>query len=296
MNFPPDNFDKLREFLVLLRQGEIDLDIGKKSYKALVSMVNDPDRVAMSNIVELAEETSVSPASITRLARLLGFKGFNQFQQIFKLRAKVPTNYYSQKVIELADEGKLSAKQVMSRQLNSSIKNMQYCIDNIEEEDISVAVRLLARSGRVFVFGHKQSSAMANVLRYGLCLIRHDVQSLGQYEHGLAIALGQLKKNDLVVIFGSSPYSNLTVDIAAMTKQLDCQVLAITDSILSPLNDCSTLSICVPTEGHYYTNSLAANFIFIESLLSLTAVELGPTAINKLKAHESLVTKINANS
>ena len=296
MNFPPDNFEKLREFLVLLRHGDIDLDIGRKSLNALVSMVNNPDKVAMSNIVELAAETSVSPASITRLARLLGFKGFNQFQQIFKQRTKIPTDYYSQKVIELAQQGKLSPKQMMTRQLSSSVKNMQYCIDNINEEDISYAVRLLARSSRVFVFGHKQSSAMANVLRYGLCLIRHDVQSFGQYEHGLAIALGQLKKSDLVVIFGSSPYSNLTLDIAAMAKQMECQVLAITDSILSPLNDCSSLSIYIPTDGHYYTNNLGANFIFLESLLSLTAVELGPTAINKLKAHESLVTKINANS
>jgi len=296
MNFPPENFDKLREFLVLLRHREIDLDIGKKSLNALIKMVNDPDMVAMDNIVTLASRTNVSPASLTRLARLLGFSGFNQFQQIFKQRTKVPSDYYSQKAIELSDDKRLSAKNVMKRQLVSTVKNMQYCIDNISDEDISTAVQLLAKSSRVFVFGHKQSSAMANVLRYGLCLIRYDVQSLGQYEHGLVIALGQLKKNDLVVIFSSSPYSNLTIDIATMTKNLSCQVLAITDSVLSPLNDSSTVSINVPTESQYYTNSLGANFVFVESLLSLTAIELGGNAIEKLKDHESLMSNINSNS
>jgi len=296
MNFPPENFDKLREFLILYRQNEIELDIGKKSLNALIKMVNDPDMVAMDNIVMLADKTNVSPASLTRLARLLGYSGFNQFQQIFKQRTKVSVDYHSRKAIELSDDKLLSAKAIMKRQLASTVNNMQYCIDNISEDDISIAVRLLAKASRVFVFGHKQSSAMANVLRYGLCLIRYDVQSLGQYEHGLTIALGQLKKNDLVVIFSSSPYSNLTVDIASMTKNLSCQVLAITDSVLSPLNDSSTVSINVPTDGQYYTNSLGANFVFIESLLSLTAVELGATAINKLRAHEVLMTKVNANS
>jgi len=296
MNFPPENFDKLREFLILYRQSEIELDIGKKSLNALVKMINNPDIVAMDNIVTLADKTNVSPASLTRLARLLGFNGFNQFQQIFKQRNKVSSDYYSQKAIELSDDKPASAKSIMRRQLSSTVKNMQYCIDNLNDDNISTAVRLLARASRVFVFGHKQSSAMANVLRYGLCLIRYDVQSLGQYEHGLTIALGQLKKNDLVVIFSSSPYSHLTVDIASMTKNLSCQVLAITDSVLSPLNDSSTVSINVPTESQFYTNSFGANLIFVESLLSLTAMELGDTAINKLKAHEALMTKVNANS
>jgi len=296
MKFPPQNFEKLREFLILLRQGEIELDVGKKSLNALIQMVNDPDSVAVNNIVALAEQTSVSPASITRLTRLLGFKGFTQFQKIFKQRAKIPTDYYSQKAIKLSSKGQLSAKVMMQKQLVAAGENMQFCLDNMEQPLIQKAVNLLARSRHVYVFGHKQSSAMANVLRYGLCLIRHSVQNLGQYEHGLAIALGQLRKNDLVVIFGYAPYSNLTVDLAATAHSLSCQVLVITDSTLSPLNDCASVSISIPTVGEYYTNSLAANVIFIESLLSLTAIELGQSAISKLQFHEDLVAKLNANS
>ncbi len=296
MKFPPENFERMREFLILLRQGEIELDVGKKSLNALIQMVNDPDIVAVSNIVALAEHTNVSPASITRLAKLLGFSGFSPFQLIFKQRAKIPSNYYSQKMIELSSNKGISSKEMMTNQLNSTINNMQYCIDNLNEQDIGMAVKMLAKSTRVFVFGHKQSSAMANLLRYGLCLIRHNVQSLGQYEHGLAIALGQLKRNDLVVIFGSSPYSNLTVDIVAMAKSLDCKVIAITDSVLSPLKDCATISMNVPTEGQYYSNSFGASFIFVESLLSLVAIELGPLTVEKLRAHEDLLTKLNANS
>ncbi len=296
MEFPPKDFDHLRELLMMLRQGDKQLDVGKKSLSALIKMVNEPDKVAISNIVELAEITNVSPASITRIAKLLGYKGFNQFQLIFKQRSKIKSDYYSHKVKNLLESKNLPPKEIFRQQMQSTVNNMQHCLNNTTDENIVSAIVLLARKRRIFIFGHKQSSGIANILRYGLSLIRKDVHFLVQGEHGIAVALGQLRKDDLVVIISSSPYSNLTIDITSMAKKEGSQILAITDSVLSPLNDHASVSINVPTEGQYYTNSLAANCIFVESLLSLTAMELGQSAINKILVHEGLLSKFNVNS
>ncbi len=88
MNFPPNDFESLRQLTILLRQGEIDLPIGKKSLLALETMLNDAELVATCNIVELAEKIEFSAASITRLAKLLGFQGFNQLKNLFKQKNK----------------------------------------------------------------------------------------------------------------------------------------------------------------------------------------------------------------
>ena len=296
MNSPLQDFEQLRQYLILLRQGEIDLKVGRKSLTALIAMVDEPDTVALCNIVELAEKTGISPASITRLAKLLGFSGFNPFQQLFKQRAKVPGDYYSTRVKYLVDCEISDPTQVIQQQLQSSVANIEYCLKRLNLQDLERATQLLARTKRVFVFGHMQSSAVASVLRYGLCLIRRNVHFLAQAEQGVAIALGQLRKNDLLVIFSSSPYSNLSVKLASMAKKQGCQLLAITDSTLSPLDDHANCSIHVPTEGQYYTNSLAANCIFIESLLSLTAMELGQRAVERLNQHEVLVADLNINA
>ena len=122
MEFPPENFEKLRQFLILLRQGEIDLDVGKKSLKALIQMVNDPDSVAINNIVILAEQTGISPASITRLAKLLGFTGFNTFQLVFKQRTKIPSDYYSQKVKLLIENKADKPKIIFEQQIKTTLR------------------------------------------------------------------------------------------------------------------------------------------------------------------------------
>ncbi len=296
MNTPPQDFEELRKLSIMIRQGDVEIAIGKKMSKALAAMVDDPESVATSNIVSLSEFSAVSTASISRMAKLLGFANFNQFQQVFIQRSKYKSDYYSQKAIKLSSNKNLDAMRMIQNQQNSTNKNLERCIEMISEEDILTAARLLLSARRVFIFGYKQSSALASILRYGLCLVRQDVNILDHSNHGLAIALGQLKVADLVVIYASSPYSNLSVEIAKTAKRLSCKVLAFTDSVLSPLNDAADLSIYIPTDGQYYTNSLAANLIFIESLLSIVAIKLGKTAIEKIKAHENLITRINANS
>lgn len=296
MLFPPENFESIRHFLIMLRHGEIELDIGKKSLSALHVMVDNPDRVATSTIVELAVIVKISPASITRLAKLLGFKGYNQFRQIFKQSAKVKTDYYSQRATNIIHSRDFTPKDFMLKQAQSTLNNFQQCLQNTTSEKIEEISKLLAIKRNIFVFGHQQSSALASILRYGLSLIRKNVQMLGPSEHGIATAVGQMCRGDLLVIISSSPYSYLTVNIASLANKQGCQIIAITDSKLSPLHDHAHASINIPTEGHYFTNSLAANCILIENLLSLVAMELGHAAIDKLKQHEFLLSTLNVNA
>ncbi len=296
MQFPPENFESLRQILIMLRHGEIELDVGKKSLSALHAMVDNPDRVATSTIVELATFVNISPASITRLSKLFGFKGYNYFRQIFKQSAKNKTDYYSQRAVDIVQSSDFSPKDFILKQVQSTVNNVQQCIQNTTSEEFKKICKLLAIKRSIFVFGHQQSSAIASILRYGLSLIRKNVQMLGPSEHGIATAVGQMRKGDLLVIISSSPYSHLTVDIASLASKQGCQIIAITDSKLSPLHDRSCVSINIATEGHYFTNSLAANCILVESLLSLTAIELGQAAIDNLKQHEGLLSTLNVNA
>ncbi|PHS20113.1 MAG: hypothetical protein COA86_02160 [Kangiella sp.] len=292
----PESFEKLREVYLLLNSNKIELDIGNKTKRAFSLMIKMPEMVAVNNIVELSKLTEISPASITRLTKSLGFNSFVSYQKIFRERSKIIDNYFSEKLAKLSADKQLTAKQIMQKQLQSTAENMIECIKSSDESTFDNAADLLADAKQIFVFGHKQASAMANIIRYGLCLIRGKVNTLGQYEHGLAIALGQVKANDLLVIFSSAPYSNLTVDVCAIANKIGCRILAITDSTLSPLNEHATISIKIPTSGQYFTNSLSANCIFIESLLCIVARKIGQSAINKLEKHEELLTQLNANS
>jgi len=290
-SFPPKNYEQLRQLTLLIKQGSIDLTIGKKSITALLKMLETPDNVATHNIVELSEKVSLSPSSITRLAKLLGFQGYNAFQVIFKQKNKMKDDFYSQSVERLILDKGNSNSALFQQQLKQLNNDVEECFNN-EMLNIDAAKLLLAKKHRVFIFGYRQSSAIASILRYGLALIRPNVQMLVQANHGVAIALGQLKKNDLLILISSAPYSNVTIKIASMAKQQGCQILSITDTSLSPLNDLAEVALHIPTASKFYTNSMVANCFFVENLLSLTAIELGAAAVNNLQQHEQLVADL----
>jgi DNA-binding MurR/RpiR family transcriptional regulator len=293
MNFPPSNFEELRQIVILLRQGDLELPVGRKILHGLELMINNPELVAPSNIVELSKWALLSPASITRLSKLLGFEGFNKFKIIFKQKSKLPNDFYSDRVKRLIDNKSTSAKELLTQQLTIVKNNIERCIENTHEAELVLASSLLAKKHRIFIFGHRQSSAIANIFRYGLALIRPNVQMLVQVDHGVAIALGQLKKEDLLVVIGSSPYSNITVKIASLAHQQGCQILAITDSKLSPFMEYAAVALQIPTEGQFYANSTVTSTFIIEALLCLTATQLGQVAVNNLQRHEVLLSHLN---
>jgi len=295
IKFPLESFEQLRQLVLLLKHGDFDLAIGKKSLTALNKMVEHSEVVATHNIVELSEKIMLSPASITRLAKLLGFHGFNAFQLIFKQKNKIADDFYSQSVAHLMTAKDSSNKVLFTQQLTQLNNDINQCFNN-EENNLDKAKLLLAKKHRIFIFGYRQSSAIASILRYGLALIRPNVQMLVQADHGVAIALGQLKKDDLLVLIGSAPYSNVTIEIATLAKQQGCQILSITDTVLSPLNDLAEVALHISTDSNFYANSMVANCFFVENLLSITAIELGATAINNLQQHEQLLVDLDVSS
>jgi len=296
VKFPPDNYQQLREIVSKLRQGEIELAIGKKSFHALERMLDDADLVAMNNIVNLGQAINLSSASITRLAKLLGFRGFQQFQQIFKQKSKLANSFYSDGINRLLQQSPQSPLALIKQQSLAVITNIEDTLATLDEDSLMQAKSLLAKKNRVHIFAYRHFSAIANMLRYGLALIRPNVQMLVQESHGVAIALGQLKKEDLLVVIGSAPYSNITLKIASLASRQQCQILAITDTNHSPLTDIATVAVNIPSAKHFYSNSLVTNSFIVEALLSLTALELGGTALNHLQRHELLLSQLEVST
>lgn len=293
MNFPPRDFEQLTLIMQQLNLGELDLRVGKKSYHALKNMVENPQTVATSTIVELSNHVNISPASLTRLAKLLGFQGFHGFRQVFKQSSKQSINFYSQQAQRIKTNFDSSAKGIIVQQLDSMHQNINKALEDINDAEIEKIVKLLAYKRRVFVFGHQQSAAISSLFTYGLCLIRDNVQVLGPVDYGIATITGQLQRRDLLVLFGSSPYSPLTMEIASIAKQQECVICSFTDSKLSPLLRYAQHSIKIPTDGDYFINSLSATNVFVEGVLSMVLMELKEKSVNKLKRHEQLLQQSN---
>lgn len=268
---------------------------GKRALKALAHMIGEPNQTAVSNISELSERTGVNASTLTRLARRLGYGGFNDLHDVFRRHVAPDEHFYSGRVKQLLKskgtggrEGSLPAQIA-----EEEIANIGRLIAGLSEAEVWQAAALLTHAARVRTHAMRQFYSMAAFLSYSLGMLRSDVAVLGGDGHGVAHGLAQMDRKDVLVTIGCAPYTRATIDACRTAAEHRIPIVAITDTHASPLAVRATHTILAPIEGRFFGNNMASYVVAIELLLSVTAKTMGGRARRELAAREALITEMS---
>lgn len=291
VQFPPQSLSQLSHVLSLMQQGQISLRLGKRCMTALRLMLDDPAMAATQNITQLSRTTGVSPASLTRLAKLLGFVGFKAFQLLFKQYSKIPERYYSAQARALIDSKQEHG--FVTERLETQKASLDNVLLNLDKTQLAHSIAALINAQRVWVYGSRQSFSMASLLSYELSLVRKGVNIINAAGDSLSAILNEVSLGDLMVVIGSNPYSRSTVLLAKTAKSMGLPLLAITDSIHSPLAQVADICLMADSQSRFYTNSMVSTVFLIETLLIEVTRRLGDKAVDHLRTREELISKLN---
>jgi DNA-binding MurR/RpiR family transcriptional regulator len=173
-----------------------------------------------------------------------------------------------------------------------SIGNIERCLSQLAPADLRDAARLLANARRVRIHGLRQFSALASFLCYGLGMIRTDVALLDTQGLGVAEGLAQLQPGDVVVVTSVAPYTRSVAEAAAAARHAGLSVIALTDTLASPLVPHADHAFLIPHESSFFSNSMGAYLVFCEGLLNLVATQLGKRSLQALERRERLITAL----
>ena len=197
------------------------------------------DRVLYQTIIELAESCRVSEASIIRLCRELGFKGFQEFKlalatDLAVRPVAVPSTSAPATTIEIADHVVREAQQVL--------------IDTREMLDVAAldaVVDALATARRIHVFGVGASGATARdfvykFVRLGLAAATHDDP------HMAAMTASTLTPDDVVFGISRSGTTKDVVHVIEVAKERGARTIALTHRAKSAIAFAADLVLTVP--------------------------------------------------
>ncbi len=291
----PQSLDELRELVVRIRREQTEISLGAKALDVLARLVETPEQAAVRTISELGDQLSVNASTLTRLAKKLGFSGFHDFQDIFREAIADDGRYfYSRQAGRLLTARPTGNEDiaVFERLARETAANVDGFMQQLDPETLSKAATLLAKGRRVRVHGVRQFHAFASFLVYGLGMLRSDVALLDAPRLGIAEALAQLEKGDIVVVVSCAPYTAEVAQVAAMAASHHLEVIAITDTRASPLVPPSRHAFFIPHASSFFSNSMAAYMIFCEAFLNLVARKLGEDAISALARREKLIADL----
>ncbi len=273
-----------------VQQDGTPLKLGKKAQAMLEVLVNEPHLIALKNINEVSEYFEVSPSTLTRLAKKLGFSGFDAFRKAFQEDLIPAENFYSEHIHELLDDDNTDYRSIVGQIVSESCANAMKMFEVIEHNKLQQAAEAIVNAKAVYACGLRQSYGVATGFVYTLGMLRDGVNVLGDNGLGPAHALAQIGKEDLLVLIGSTPHTRNTVKMAELAATRKIDVLAITDAYQSPLAINAQYSFVIPSSGSFFSNQMGAFHIFMEGLVSTVACHMGDDALRAIKKSEDLIS------
>ncbi len=201
------------------------------------------DKIAVSTVAELAAGAGVQPSAFIRFCKLLGFSGFSQLQRLFRDNYTQSWPDYATRLENLKREGTGNPSTLLAEFVEVgylSLENLTKTVDSIALND---AVNVLSNANMIHIIGLKRAFPVASYLAYAFEKMNtpamlHD--GVGKLDHRHAIRTG-----DVLIAITFSPYSPETLELAQFASTQSCPVVAITDTINTPLREFGALTLAV---------------------------------------------------
>lgn len=243
------------------------------------------DKAAFMTASKLGETVGVSESTVVRFANALGFMGYPELQK--SLQQLIKSKLTTVQRISIADEYQSKGgflKQVMQ----SDINNIRLTLDELDHSVFNQVVDKIGIAKRVYVLGLRSSTALAGYLGFYLNLILDNVNVVS---FGLSDVLEQLIKvteDDLLIVISYPRYSRKTIQALEFARSRNCEIIGITDSIISPIADLSTHALIAKSNMASFVDSLVGPMSLINALIVGVAVQKRETVENYFEILENV--------
>src|SRR5690554_1650769 len=144
-------------------------------------LVDHPEQVPVESMRRVAANAGVQPATMVRLAQSLHYDGWESLRQVFVRSLHHQPRRYTEQARDLLQ--RRSSRAQLSKQISVQADNLRM-LEELNEDRLGDAAKLLTRSRHVHIAGFRASYAAAFTLHYLYGLFRNSV-SLMRGEAGL---------------------------------------------------------------------------------------------------------------
>jgi DNA-binding MurR/RpiR family transcriptional regulator len=232
--------------------------------------------------VKLAERAGASAPTVTRYIARLGFAGYREFQQALRdelvARSASPM---TQPSLYAADT---PAARLLADAASTSGTLLATGFGNLPPSEFQQAVDLLVSPRlRVLSVGGRFSRLLADFLDVHLRMLRGQTRTMSVEPDEAALALVELGRRDVLVVFDFRRYQRDVVDFARRAHERNCKVVLITDLWLSPIAEFADVILPLHTENGSPFDSLVPAAVLVETLAAAVLARLGEEAQSRMR-------------
>ncbi len=253
--------------------------------KAATFILENSNLVSVSSIRELAREAEVKPNTLVRLARAVGFPGYEDFRKPFREQVISGADNYPDRarwLQALSRGGKLGG--LYRDMATAAMSNLENVFLGTSAKELKAAADDILAARTTYVLGVGVANAYARKFAYLLSMALDTVVSLPR--DGLVPADGLVRaaSGDVLLAMTFKPYRREVVEAVATAQRQGVTVIAVSDSPAAPVFAEARHAFLVPTDSPQFFTSTVALASFLETLIAFVIADAGPDIVSNIEA------------
>jgi DNA-binding MurR/RpiR family transcriptional regulator len=273
---------------ILDRLAEAMPEMTPQLRKAARYVVENPNDVGVGTVREVAEAADVKPNTLVRMARALGFEGYEDFRQPFRETLRNGQDAFPdrarwlQSLARGGDHGRL-----FSQMAGTAMENIQRSFEATSASDVKAAADRIVAARTTYVLGLGVSYALAHNFAYLTRMAVGNVVSIPREGNSPIDDIARGDSHDVLLAMTFRPYRAEVVQAVRSAVSQGLDVIALTDSLASPIVADAEHAFVLETETPQFFTSTVAAAALLETITAFVVADADPEVIaNIQRFHE----------
>lgn len=237
-----------------------------KSHKAISNYISEKyDQAVFMTAAKLGEVLGISESTVVRFAAVVGYSGYPELQRAMEECVKGRLNNVQQMGVKY---GRSSQSEILTSVLSSDMEKIQDTIDNLDPTAFETAVSTILNADTVYIMGLRSNEPLAAFLHFYLNMIRGRIVLLNTTSISETFEqMIRINEKDCFIGISFPRYSMRTLKAMEFANDRNAKVIAITDTIHSPMNLYSSCNLLARSDMVSIVDSLVAPLSVINALV-----------------------------
>lgn len=227
--------------------------------------------VALETLSVMANKSQLTPSVFVRLAKAMGFDGFSDMQKLFRapLHDSYPGSLSERISHSQGDEvlqNPADVRAIGQSFCRANSASLAHLGGRLGELPLDEAIDMIISARTVHILGLDRSFPVAAYFAYALRRARMQTIQITGMGSIATEQVATMRPSDLLVSISFPPYAQHTIDATSTARAIGCNVIAITDTPISPITEGATSVLTVDDAELHGFRSLTAVMSLVQTL------------------------------
>ncbi|WP_193182022.1 MurR/RpiR family transcriptional regulator [Nisaea sediminum] len=254
--------------------------------RAAAAVMENPGAVAVSSMRRFADRAKVSPPTMLRLARRMGYESYEDFRDVF--RETLTGGRYRDRATDLRQQTREGGiARLVGATATAGIAALEQFSEPRFVRGVEKVATLIAAAPKTYIIATGATFGTAATFHYVCRMAQPALELVNIAGQTATDGIATIAPGEAVFAISSAPYAGPTIEAADYAKRNGAKVAILTDRPSSPLTRIADAAIFVGTRNPHYFPSKTSLNAALEAVSAAVAVKRGDAAIASIERFET---------